>query len=90
MAVSKEVLFLSIEDSSLVKPTKTGTVPKGLMIENKEAKAKKIADIEAKKKLISDRRKAQLEIRNEARKVLREKNAARKKKKEQEKKDTNN
>jgi hypothetical protein len=41
MAVSKEVLFLSIEDSSLVKPTKTGTVPKGLMIENKEAKANK-------------------------------------------------
>ena len=56
----------------------------------KEAQAKKIADIEAKKKLISDRRKAQLEIRNEARKVLREKNAARKKKKELEKKDTNN
>lgn len=57
---------------------------------NKEAKEKKIADIEAKKKLISERRKAQLETRNEARKVLREKNAARKKKKEQEKKDTNN
>jgi hypothetical protein len=41
MAVSKEVWFRSKDDSSLVKPTKTGTVPKGLMIENKEAKANK-------------------------------------------------
>jgi len=63
---------------------------KEILSSKQEAKAKKIADIEAKKKLILEKRKAQLEIRNEARKVLREKNAARKKEREQEKKDTNN
>lgn len=38
MAVSKEVLDLNDGESSLVSPTKIGTVPSGLITENKAAK----------------------------------------------------
>ena len=45
IVVNKAVLFRSFALSSLVNPTKTGTVPKGLMIENKEANANKNSSI---------------------------------------------
>ena len=66
-----------------VAPKKQLTDKQKETVSKKEAaKAKKIEKIEkinAKKKQIAEKRKAQLELRNEARRKLREKNAAKKK-----------